>query len=74
MSHELERLLAALYERDTCEPSDRPKWDAAVHQLVLDALKQQPGITREQFMDALETRYREFRRARRKPTTLPPSA
>ena len=22
MSHELERLLAALYERDTCEPSD----------------------------------------------------
>ena len=65
MSPELERLLVALYERDTCEPSDRPK---------SDALSRQSGITREQFMDALETRYREFRRARRKPTTLPPNA
>jgi hypothetical protein len=38
MSPELERLLAAFYERDTCEPSDRPKWDATVQRLINDAL------------------------------------
>ncbi|MBI4662227.1 MAG: hypothetical protein HY735_25695 [Verrucomicrobia bacterium] len=74
MSPELERLLAALYERDNCEPSDRPKWEATVLRLVTDALNKQPGVTRDQFMDAVESRYREFRRARRKPTTLPPKA
>lgn len=74
MSPELERLLAALYERDTCEPSDRPKWDATVHRLITDALSRQTGVTFEEFMDALQNRYREFRRIRRKPPTLPPSA
>lgn len=74
MSPELERLLAALYERDNCEPSDRPKWDAVVLRLVTDAMSKQPGITRGQFMDAVASRYREFRRARRKPTSLPPQA
>jgi len=74
MSPELERLLAALYEQDHCEPGEQAKWDATVQRLINDALSRQAGITRDQFMDALETRYREFRRARRKPPTLPPSA
>ncbi len=74
MSPELERLLAALYERDNCEPSDRPEWDDTVQRLVNEALGRQSEVSREQFLDAVEPRYREYRRARRKPTTLPPSA
>ena len=74
MSPELEEILAALYERDTCEPSDRPKWDATVRRLVADSLQKQPGVSHDQFMEALQTRYHELRRARRKPTTLPPRA
>ena len=74
MSPELERLLAALYERDTCEPADRPKWDATVRRLVQDALNLQPGTSQDEFMEALQDRYRRFRRARRKPSTLPPTA
>ena len=74
MSPELERLLAALYERDNCEPSDRPQCDATVLRLVTDALNKQPGVSRDEFLDAVESRYREFRRARRKITTLPPHA
>jgi hypothetical protein len=43
MSPELERILAALYERDTGEPSDRPTWDATVRRLIADALQKQAG-------------------------------
>jgi hypothetical protein len=74
MSPELERLLAALYEYNTCEPSDLPKWEATVSRLVDEALEKVPPVTREQFMEALRDRYREFCRARRKPPTLPPKA
>jgi hypothetical protein len=74
MSPELERLLAALYEYNTCEPVDLPKWEATVSRLIDDALQKQPGLTRDEFMEALRDRYREFCRARRKPPTLPPKA
>ena len=74
MSPELERLLAALYEYNTCEPVDLPKWEAIVAQLVDASLQKKPGLTRDQFMEALKDRYREFCRARRKPPTLPPKA
>ena len=74
MSPELERLLAALYEYNTCEPVDLPKWEATVSRLVDDALQKKPGLTRDQFMEALKDRYREFCRASRKPATLPPKA
>ena len=74
MSPELERLLAALYERDTCEPADRPQWDSTVQRLITDALREQPAVGREEFMEAIHSRYVEFRRARRKSTTLPPKA
>lgn len=74
MSPELERLLAALFERDTSEPRDRPKWDATVRRLIADSMQKQPGLSHEQFMEAIQTRYREFRRARKKPSALPPQA
>ena len=74
MSPELERVLTALYERDTCEPKDRPKWDATVRRLMADALVSQPDISYDALMEALRERYVEFRRARRKPPALPPNA
>jgi hypothetical protein len=74
MSPELERLLNALWERDYCEPKDRARWTASVERLIADACSKRPGLSREQFMDAVIPRYEKFRRARRKPTTLPPKA
>ncbi len=74
MSPELERLLAALYERDTCEPAHRDRWERTVRRLLEDALQRVPHASREQFLDALGGRYRQFVRARRNPTTLPPKA
>jgi hypothetical protein len=74
MSPELERLLAAMYEYNTCEPAELPKWEATVSRMVDDALQKYPTATRDQFMEALRDRYREYCRARRKPPTLPPKA
>jgi hypothetical protein len=74
MSPELERLLEALYERDTCEPADRPKWQVVVERLIVDALSKQPGVAQDQLLAAIHPRYIQFRRARRKPPTLPPKA
>lgn len=74
MNPDLERLLNALWERDTCEPKERFRWSATVERLVLGAISQKPGLTREQFLDAVWPRYLAFRRAKRKPPTLLPKA
>jgi predicted YcjX-like family ATPase len=74
MSPELERLLAALYERDHCEPEDRERWAAVVRRLVSDAQQRMPGVSREDLMAALQPRYDEYKRTRRRPPTLPPQA
>ena len=74
MSPDLERILAALWERDTCEPRHRPQWDATLRRLVDDARSKQSGLTYEQFMQVIDARYRDFRRAQKKPSTLPPKA
>ena len=74
MSPELERLLTALYERETCSPQDRPKWDATFRRLMADALASQPGTSYDALVEALRGRYVEFRRARRQPPALPPNA
>jgi len=74
MSPELERLLNALYERDTCEPEHRDRCERTVRRLLDDALQRVPGASREQFLSALGDRYRQFLRARRKPSSLPPKA
>jgi len=71
---ELERLLTALYERDTCEPEYRDRCERVVRRLLEDTLRRVPDASRHQFLDALSDRYREFVRARRKPPTLPPKA
>jgi hypothetical protein len=74
MSPELERLLAALYDRDTCEPDDRDRYERIVVRLLEDAMQRVPNTNRQQFLEAISDRYRQFIRARRKPPTLPPKA
>jgi len=74
MSPELEQVLTALYERDTCEPEHRDRCERTVRRLLDDALKRVPSASREQFLSALGDRYRQFLRARRKPPSLPPKA
>lgn len=74
MSPEWERLLQALYERRTCEPGERARWQAEVDRLVANALDARPGLSREALWSALESRYKEVRRARRKPPSVPPIA
>jgi predicted secreted protein len=74
MSPELERLLAALYERDTCEPQERDRWERIVSRLLEDAMHRVPNASRQQFLEAISDRYRQFVRARRKPPTIPPKA
>lgn len=74
MSPELERLLTALYERDTCEPSQRAHWEATLQRLIVDSLAKQSGVSRDEFMEAIHVRYVEFRHSRRTPTSLPPKA
>lgn len=74
MSPELERLLAALYERDNCEPEHRARCESMVRRLLQDALQRVPQASRQEFLDGLGDRYRQFIRSRRKPPTMPPKA
>lgn len=74
MSPELERLLKALYEKRTCPPEEKRNRDATFERLLQEALARRPGTGRDQFIDALHDRYEEFRRAHRRPSTLPPRA
>ena len=74
MSPELERLLTALYDRDTCEPEHRERFGKVVDRLLQDAMHRVPLADRQRFLDALHDRYRQFVRARRKAPTLPPRA
>ncbi|PWU18559.1 MAG: hypothetical protein C5B50_08830 [Verrucomicrobia bacterium] len=74
MSPELERLLTALYERDTCEPEHRERFGNIADRLLHDAMQRVPLADREKFLDALHDRYRQFVRARRRPPTIPPRA
>ena len=74
MSPDLERLLNALWERDSSEPQDRARWNATVERFLGDACVRRPRLSREHLIDALAPRYREFRRTRRKPSFMPPKA
>jgi len=74
MSPELEKLLLPLYEKRTCPPEEKPNRDATFERLLQDALTRRPRTGREELLDALHDRYEEFRRARRKPSTIPPRA
>ena len=74
MSPELERLLEGLYQRDQCEPDQRGRCERNVRQLIDSALQRLPGVSHDQFLEALRDRYQQFKKARRKFTSLPPKA
>jgi hypothetical protein len=74
MSPELERLLQALYEKRTCPPDEKPHRTATFERLLREALLRSPETSRDEFLNALHERYDEFRRAHRRPPTLPPRA
>ena len=74
MSPELERLLEALYARDHCEPDQRLRCERNVRRLLEDVLGRLPQVSRDGFLEALKDRYQQFRKARRKFTSLPPKA
>ena len=74
MSPELEKLLEAFYEKLSCPPEEKPQRVATFERLLKDALARRPDINRDEFLNALNDRLREFIRVRRKPPTMPPRA
>jgi hypothetical protein len=74
MSPEPERLLEALYEKLSCPPEEKSQRVATFERLLRDALVGRPEISRDDFLNALNDRLREFIRSRRKPPTMPPRA
>ena len=74
MSPELERLLEALHEKLTCPPEEKSSRVATFERLLQDALARRPVTSREELLNALQDRYREFLRSRRKPSSIPPRA
>ena len=74
MSPELEKLLEGFHEKRTCPPDEKSERNAAFERLMNEALARSPGASRQALLEAIQNRYQEFRRARRKTTTLPPSA
>lgn len=74
MSPELQRLLEAYDEKLTCDQAEKPQRVATFERLFADALARHPGTSRDELLNALQARHTDFRRARRKPTVLPPKA
>ena len=74
MSPELDALLRADFERHNCEPACRARCQATFERLLQDALEKAPGVSRDEFLEALRPRLIEFRRAQRRPATIPPQA
>jgi hypothetical protein len=74
MSPELQRLLEALHEKLSCPPQEKAHRTATFERLLNEALSRQAGISREELLDALRDRYRDFLRARRHPPSMPPRA
>jgi len=72
MSPELERLLEALHEKLTCPPQEKAHRVATFERLLRDALARHPATSRDEFLDALRDRYRQFLHARRRPPSMPP--
>lgn len=74
MSPELEKLLEALYEKFNCPPEEKAHRVATFERLLHDALARRPGTSRDELLNAVQDRYREFLRSRRKPPTIPRKA
>ncbi len=74
MSPELQRLLESYHEKLTCVRDEKRQRVATFERLFSDALARHPGISRDELLDALRSRYSDFRRAQRKPAAMPPKA
>jgi len=74
MSPELDGLLEAYDAKLNCAPSEKPRSTANFERLLHDALAKLPGTSREALLEAIQSRYRAFRIARRRTPTLPPRA
>ena len=74
MSPELEKLLEALYEKFNCPPEEKAHRVATFERLLQDAIARRPDTSRDELLNALQDRYREYLRSRRKPPTIPPRA
>jgi len=74
VSPELDELLAALYERDNCEPSELPKREENLQRLLELQLQKHPGLNRAKLLESVHSRYVAFCRAQRKTSTIPPKA
>ena len=73
MSPELDKLIEALHEKLTCPPGEKYQRVATFERILTDALNRRPGTSRDELINAIQDRYREFLRARREPPTLPPN-
>jgi len=71
---QLEKLLAALRERDTASPADFADAAADVEKLLSPILERLSPIGRAEFLRALQDRYRAYLKSTRHPPTMPPSA
>ena len=71
MNPELERLLAALEARDNATPDDFPAAAAEVERLLAPILAGLSPIGRQDFLRALQGRYRAFIKGKQHPPTLP---
>jgi hypothetical protein len=74
MSPDLEKLLEALYEKFNCPPEEKAHRVATFERLLQDAIARRPDTSRDELLNALQDRYREYLRSRRKPPTIPPRA
>jgi hypothetical protein len=76
MRSDLDKLLEALYEKDSCEPEHRLRWQRDYDRLLEDALARVPRVSRQQLQEALADRYRELKKRRRQnqQAKLPPRA
>jgi len=72
MSPELERPLEALHEKLTCPPPEKVHRVATFERLLGDALARHPTTSRDEFLNAVRDRYRQFLHARRRPRSMPP--
>jgi len=63
-NEELESLLEAKYELEFCEDGEKEACFKAFEQRISGILEMHPGISRSELIEAIGSRYREFKSAR----------
>lgn len=75
MNPELDRLLTALWTRDTARPAERPGAELALESVIEEIVSCWPGLTRQRLLDLVSRRYEAFAKAQlAKHPTVPPKA